>query len=204
MYEVDLSWALLGVDRTDHRQGRRHNQNSVREHGEIVSGSAAASGCWIFLITFLITKVVASVCGSWRFPHPPSLARLGRARRPFPTRARSSQSEAPASGSMAPCRRSNCGRFCENAERGNTMSHPTSCAFCFKSPCTCERNPMIDVPFFNLLFSFGMSVKGLAFALFKSKMIREGCSTPLLFIRSVSSFSVFTNSTFTFILRPVS
>jgi len=37
---------------------------------------------------------------------------------------------------------------------------------------------MIDVPFFSLLFNFGMSVKGLALALFKSKMIREGCSTP--------------------------
>ena len=41
---------------------------------------------------------------------------------------------------------------------------------------------MIEVPFFSLLFSFGMSVKGLALALFKSKMIREGFSSPLLFI----------------------
>ncbi len=34
---------------------------------------------------------------------------------------------------------------------------------------------MIDVPFFSLLFSFGMSVKGLALALFRSKIIRDGC-----------------------------
>src|SRR5271165_6658268 len=83
-------------------------------------------------------------------------------------------SAGPESGSMAPCRRSNCGRFCENAEHGNTMSQPTSCAFCFRSPCTWERNPMIDVPFFSLFFSFGMSVKGLALVLFRSKMIRDG------------------------------
>src|SRR5438067_792048 len=24
------------------------------------------------------------------------------------------------------------------------MSHPTSCAFCFRSPCTWQRNPLID------------------------------------------------------------
>jgi len=30
------------------------------------------------------------------------------------------------SSSGAPWRRNNCGRFCENAERGSTMSQPTS------------------------------------------------------------------------------
>ena len=77
--------------------------------------------------------------------------------------------------------RNNCGRFCENAERGSTMSQPTSCAFCFKSPCTCDRNPIIDVPFFSLLLSLGISVNGLALALFRSKMMSDGFSSPLCF-----------------------
>src|SRR6266513_1227644 len=64
------------------------------------------------------------------------------------------------SSSGAPCLRNNCGRFCENAERGNTMSQPTSCAFCFRSPCTCDRNPIMDVPFLSLLFSLGIKVNG--------------------------------------------
>jgi hypothetical protein len=38
----------------------------------------------------------------------------------------SSTYSAVASSSGAPWRRSNWGRFCEKAERGNTMSHPTS------------------------------------------------------------------------------
>src|SRR5215468_4110287 len=69
--------------------------------------------------------------------------------------------------SGAPCRRNNCGRFCENAERGSTMSHPTSCAFCFRSPCTWDRKPMMDVPFFSLFLSLGMSVRGFTPALFR-------------------------------------
>src|SRR4029077_7519188 len=183
-----------------HRQGRHRDRNSVREHGEIVSGS-----------TILHAACISRGCQSaaMRCPAPKGASdfdefAVSLKRYPDTKPECDAQSAAPESGSIAPCRRSNCGRFCENADRGSTMSQPTSCAFCFKSPSTCERNPMIDVPFFSLLFSFGISVKGLAFALFKSKMIREGCSTPLLFIRSARSFSVFTNSTFTFILRPVS
>ena len=63
---------------------------------------------------------------------------------------------------------------------------------------------MIEVPFFNLLFSLGMSVRGLALMLLRSKMISEGFSSPFCFIRSSRSLSVFTNSTLTFILRAVS
>src|SRR5581483_8954464 len=87
-----------------------------------------------------------------------------------------------ASSSGAPCRRSNCGRFCEKADRGSTMSHPTSCAFCFKSPCTCDRKPMIDVPFLSLVFSLGIRVSGLALTLLRSKMISEGFSSPFCFM----------------------
>src|ERR1700731_4138608 len=86
----------------------------------------------------------------------------------------------PVSGSIAPCRRSNCGRFCENADLGNAMSQPTSCAFCFRSPCTWDRNPMIEVPFFSLLLSLGIRVRGFALALFRSKIIRDGFPLPLV------------------------
>ena len=37
---------------------------------------------------------------------------------------------------------------------------------------------MIDVPFFSLLFSFGIRVSGFTPALFRSKIIREGFSSP--------------------------
>ena len=104
----------------------------------------------------------------------------------------------------APCRRSSCGKFCEKAERGNTMSQPTSCAFCFRSPCTCDKNPMIDVPFFSLLFSLGIRVNGFTLLLFRSKIISDGFSSPFCCIFSIKSLSVLTNSTFTLSLRAVS
>ena len=63
---------------------------------------------------------------------------------------------------------------------------------------------MMDVPFFSLLFSFGIRVRGFALALLRSKIISEGFPSQLLLRRSARSFSFFTNSTFTFILRPVS
>ena len=63
---------------------------------------------------------------------------------------------------------------------------------------------MIEVPFFSLLFSLGISVRGLALALFRSKMISDGFSSPFCFMRSSRSLSVLTNSTFTFSLRAVS
>src|SRR6266478_6601185 len=78
------------------------------------------------------------------------------------------------SSSGAPWRLSKLGRFWEKAERGRTISQSTSWAFCFRSPCTCERNPMMEVPFFSFAFSLGISVSGLALALFRSKMISEG------------------------------
>ena len=82
------------------------------------------------------------------------------------------------SSSGAPWRRNRFGKFCEKAERGSTMSQPTSWAFCFRSPCTWDRNPMIDVPFFNLLLSLGIRISGLALALFRSKMMSDGFSSP--------------------------
>ena len=63
---------------------------------------------------------------------------------------------------------------------------------------------MIDVPFFSLLLSLGMSVSGLALTLFRSKMISDGFSYPFCLIRSVRSCSDFTNSTLTLSLRAVS
>src|SRR5262249_9437753 len=104
--------------------------------------------------------------------------------------------------SGAPCRRSNCGRFCENADRGMTTSHPASCAFCFSSPCTWETKPRMVVPFLNFDFSLGMMLSGLLFRLFRSTITSDGFSTsPIL---SNMSFSVLTNSTFTLSLRLIS
>src|SRR5260370_443107 len=37
------------------------------------------------------------------------------------------------------------GRFCEKAERGMTTSHPASWAFIFRSPCTCETKPTLEM-----------------------------------------------------------
>src|SRR5581483_4803619 len=84
----------------------------------------------------------------------------------------------PSASSGAPCRRNSCGRFCENAERGSTMSHPTSCAFCFRSPCTCDRNPIIEVPFLSLLFNLGINTNGLTLALLRSKINSDGGPSP--------------------------
>jgi hypothetical protein len=63
---------------------------------------------------------------------------------------------------------------------------------------------MIEVPFFSFDLSLGIKVSGLAFALLRSKMMRDGRSSPFCFNLSVRSFSAFTNSTYTFILRAVS
>ena len=49
---------------------------------------------------------------------------------------------------------------------------------------------MIDVPFFSLLFNLGISVNGLAFALFKSKISSDGFSSPFCCRRSVEVFIV--------------
>ena len=44
------------------------------------------------------------------------------------------------------------------------------------------------VPFFSLLFSFGIRVRGFALALFRSKMISDGFSSPFCYIWSIRSF----------------
>ena len=36
-----------------------------------------------------------------------------------------------------------------------TVSQPASVAFIFRSPCRCERKPMIETDFFNLVLNFG-------------------------------------------------
>ena len=63
---------------------------------------------------------------------------------------------------------------------------------------------MIDVPFFSLLLSLGISVSGFTLSLFRSKMISDGFSSPFCCIFSIRSLSVFTNSTLTLSLRAVS
>src|ERR1035437_9072115 len=82
---------------------------------------------------------------SWRLQGEPLAAKsvrlqLAEARSSQASRVRNRETEADpyctvgSTSSGAPCLRNNCGRFCENADRGSTMSQPTSCAFCFKSP----------------------------------------------------------------------
>jgi hypothetical protein len=95
-------------------------------------------------------------------------------------------------------------RFWEKAERGMTASQPASCAFTFRSPCTCETKPRMEVSFFSLALSLGIVVSGLAFTLFRSMMMSDGFSWPLASMRSRMSLSVLGNSTFTLSLRAVS
>ena len=52
-----------------------------------------------------------------------------------------SSREAGLSYAALKCRLRITGRFCENAERAITMSHPASWACCFSSPWTCETYP---------------------------------------------------------------
>ena len=80
--------------------------------------------------------------------------------------------------SGAPWRRNSCARFWENAERGTTMSQPASCAFIFRSPCTCETKPMMLVAFLSFALSLGIRVSGFAPTLFRSKMMSDGFSSP--------------------------
>ena len=80
--------------------------------------------------------------------------------------------------SGAPWRRNSCARFWENAERGTTMSQPASCAFIFRSPCTCETKPMMLVAFLSFALSLGIRASGFAPTLFRSKMMSDGFSSP--------------------------
>ena len=65
-----------------------------------------------------------------------------------------------------------------------TVSQPASTALALRSPCRCERNPMIDVPFFSFALSLGMRAIGLAFALLRSKTIRPGRSSSSWLVRA--------------------
>src|SRR6185437_7052130 len=62
--------------------------------------------------------------------------------------------------SSAPWRRRMLGRFCENAERGMTTSHPASCALILRSPWTWETKPRIEVGFLNFERSLEMIGSG--------------------------------------------
>src|SRR6185437_617254 len=79
--------------------------------------------------------------------------------------------------SSAPWRRRMFGRFCENAERGITTSHPASCALILRSPCTWETKPRIEVGFLNFERSLEMIGSGLMLLLFRSTTINEGFSS---------------------------
>src|SRR6185312_262449 len=105
--------------------------------------------------------------------------------------------------SSAPWRRRMLTRFCENAERGITTSHPASCALTLRSPCTWETKPTIDVAFLYFERILVMTGSGLMPLLFRSTIIRDGFSSaPSVF--SAISLSVLTNSTFTLSLRETS
>ncbi len=61
---------------------------------------------------------------------------------------------------------------------------------------------MIDVPFFSLLFNFGISVRGFTLARLRSKIISDGFSSPGMLHFSIRSFvGLPANSTFTLSLR---
>src|SRR5205823_3541642 len=82
---------------------------------------------------------------------PLAATRIMEVRAPSPGQisCRNYCSTAPWASSLTAWRRSNCGRFCENAERGTTISQPASIAFIFKSPCRCDRKPIMLVCFFS-------------------------------------------------------
>jgi len=63
---------------------------------------------------------------------------------------------------------------------------------------------MMLVSFFSLLFSFGIIVSGFDVRLLRSTMMSDGLSLPFWPMRSKTSLSVLTNSTFTPSLRAVS
>src|SRR6266853_189789 len=105
--------------------------------------------------------------------------------------------------SSAPWRRRMLARFCEKAERGITTSQPASWALTFRSPCTWETKPTIEVLFLYLALILVITGSGLMPLLFRSTMIRDGFSS-VPSVLSVMSLSVLTNSTFTFNLREIS